>query len=539
MKFVLNENFILEETKYVLEERYYLAEAANSETIKDNAIATLKEIEGQLKLAGGLDDDTNELTEIKKFAAAKLNSSTADSIPNLIKLLNDNYKGGIDGAKDVELGGKSNVAHSYIALSRKDSGIDRSELDNIWTKVINEVKSAADELLTTLKTSAKNADTLSKLYKTLAFAVEDVETELRMLGKVQNKNSSSNLIEVKDKNELNWEELFDKAAKKEKFAIKIRSYNKTWKTYNIADVSDIHKAYAVIEWGEEFAQDILNLGIAFWQEVLKLGFSKTTNPFINFLKNIFVPGGKVYDIKTDAYSALHNAYLDHTIKALLENGLKKDSISNSDIIYNAYLYSLPGGQAFNIIKAYYGLRALGNEKLISTLNDNAEKIGELLNISKEEFNNLSNLAKLNSLFKENNFEDMYSGQLRPYKLIDQLYALVTSSSIISRKRITDTDIEQIIADIKPSIESNRESGQKYIKYILTSTAETAEIADTIIKELSSKYGLNLINYSDDDMVTIKNKLQLNKRILNADKILKLISEIGAISGLAAKETTEG
>ena len=77
MKFILNENFILEETKYVLEERYYLAEAIEPKKtakqlkdIKVNLAKSLESILSSLELKANGDIPKDEIDRNNKLLQA-------------------------------------------------------------------------------------------------------------------------------------------------------------------------------------------------------------------------------------------------------------------------------------------------------------------------------------------------------------------------------------------------------------------------------------------------------------------------------------
>lgn len=82
-----------------------------------------------------------------------------------------------------------------------------------------------------------------------------------------------------------------------------------------------NKYYTVV-WGDA-AEDVKELGEPFQQELLKIGFVETINPFIGFVKGVIAKKAPFTNIfKTELYTAIHNAYVQDYID---KNCLKVDN----------------------------------------------------------------------------------------------------------------------------------------------------------------------------------------------------------------------
>lgn len=135
------------------------------------------------------------------------------------------------------------------------------------------------------------------------------------------------------------------------------------------------------EWGAEDSKSLKNLGEAATIELRSFGFSKDTNPFLDYLTRTGYIGGGTGNLKgvldAEKYSSLHNNWEKAITDKVLRGKVTPDDVDfiTSDLISNKVLF----GQSPNIIEDYLDLIAVfkAHESNISGKLDALKSAGEI------------------------------------------------------------------------------------------------------------------------------------------------------------------
>lgn len=132
-------------------------------------------------------------------------------------------------------------------------------------------------------------------------------------------------------------------------------YKKVKKTGSTEEQNQFWADYFAAEWGDKAAA-VKDLGAAFVQEVVNIGFDETSNPLIKFLKDRKNLIGN--QINKNTWGAVHNAIVKHTISLADIKGIGR--FKDYNIILNKNLFNFTAAQITDYLNLQQETINLGN-----------------------------------------------------------------------------------------------------------------------------------------------------------------------------------
>ena len=393
--------------------------------------------------AAGIDKikDTTEvlgtLNQLKRQADKNVTKAKTDKEIDTLELYFSKFVAAVDAAlKGAPENAIITNCDKIIELIDKINAELNTDDDSIRNKLtpenINNYKEIIEEFLNTLKEIQLPEE---------APTTNDFETIYDNLQKLDNACTSvaSKLANAKASKELADAEKADLDAKKAKLKQEVEA-NKTkkdWKTLLVKAGSDTKKIreiwedYYKTEWGKN-AQKVSQLGEAFTQELLQLGFSGNSNPFVVFIKNNI----NNLNLNKNTYSAIHNAYVhDYISDDELKGGNSIYGISpTTNILYCKNLYS---NSAQDIVQ-YLNLqnqvdRGIHANKLKEIFTDNLDTVNKVVTVIFTKDYNIEDDPEL----KGAALVDNTAKALKTVSAVDEQYQIAFGESGLQKKEKAD------------------------------------------------------------------------------------------------------
>ena len=457
---------------------------------------------------------TNDKSEIYKTIKALQDGKTIKDLKGAINsahLFFNNYLDNLTTLKSSEKGENTKFDNTDQELILNDIYADLLKLSKVkpesFDKLSDASKKIINEKLTDLLNNKDNSYEFIKLCDSfhngqLGTVIEDdLNVEL-----------SQDELDADRASRLDWGKQYKQAGDKDKF----------WADY----------FYSV--WGQD-AEKVKELGEAFKQECVVLGFTEDANPFIHFVKKYVVEGK--YPITKDQYTAIHDMIANNTAalkvsdlanpKSPLKGGNMiiwyKDfyiKASNYDTVeeylkllgqvkvsdYSSLLKADTSGmneataKAYNNILSHFG-GAKGNiSDVLYTIFVEKQKLKDLV----------STKGSGNACPAEPTAE-----KIRPIEDVNKLINILSLKNDNSKKAWSKSATSDLVAAITENPLFNKEP-DKWAKKFLTQLIVIYASADQQSKYQKEKWWT--APEKDDDIIKIKQELESHGSDLNTTQI---------------------
>ena len=518
-----------------------------------NLLKEFKELEN---IFNSLDNDIGRIKQkVQNFLSLLVDTlglETVNNNPEFKNELEKLYTKVQEGTDTTKEDIKSDFDKISIYLERLNKTIPSNPLNTLITTLTSLIKQTKQKLNSTNEVDqqdldlaideikAQISDILSEAIGT--YASQNFEDDLfKDIQNAIDKKIDSILENTKAEQELkaksalfntmrDWQDLLDRATNGEIANLPIQDQGSINK--NLAAIWNL---YFEEEWGplsgyaKNIPQKVKNLGQAFIQEVLELGFDKKTNPFIDFLSKTI----ESLNLTNQTYTVLHNNYVKDIIT---DNDLRGTGILGTyNLIFTLDLYKNNSAVIDNFLSYQAAiLEFFAQNKEFKNILIKTKYQNNLIDFHTDVFytpGEPTSQLKKRIAGEAKHIGGLNLGKLKAQRLVyNELSICFSDSKKLTTKEQTKMEIKQgQIQEILNKLNNDKTFIKEAIIYLLT-TYLPSNISSVEIEKILTDYDIDPL--FSINIRNIPEYLQIFKKYNITDKnILQIIKELAEKANL--------